>query len=102
MYSAFMGDTVAIQIRDVPVEWRDALAARARAEGKSMQSYLLDVLERQARHAHNIDLLDGPEARAARDRIAARLPPDYDFATIAVEGARETAEHGAEHDRREL
>lgn len=99
MYSACMGDTVAIQIRDVPVEWRDALAARAKTEGRSMQAYLLDVLERQARHARNIDLLDGPAARAVRDRIAATLPPGADFARVAVETAQELRDGTFDGDR---
>lgn len=44
---------VAIQIRDVSPEVRDALARDAADRGLSMQAYLHDVLERQAKAARN-------------------------------------------------
>ena len=44
---------VALQIRDVPDDVRDVLAREARASGKSLQSFLLEVLEREARSARN-------------------------------------------------
>ena len=45
---------VAITIRDVPIEARNAIAARAAAKGQSMQEYLrsflIDVAARPDRH----------------------------------------------------
>jgi antitoxin FitA len=48
---------VAIQIRDVPKGTRDELAARARENGQSLQSFLLDVLIREATASHHRRLL---------------------------------------------
>jgi hypothetical protein len=49
---------VALQIRDVPDEVRDALAAQARARGQSLQSFLLELVELQARRLRNTATLD--------------------------------------------
>ncbi len=49
---------VALQIRDVPDEVRDALAEQARARGQSLQAYLLELVETQARRMRNAALLD--------------------------------------------
>lgn len=48
---------VAIHIRDVPETLRDELATQARAQGKSMQHYLLDLLTREADVGHHQRLL---------------------------------------------
>jgi hypothetical protein len=48
----------ALQIRNVPKEVRDALAAQARARGQSLQSYLLELIETQARRLGNATVLD--------------------------------------------
>lgn len=48
---------VALQIRDVPADVRDALAARARAQGQSLQAYLLDLVRREVGFARNQALL---------------------------------------------
>lgn len=48
----------AIQIRDVPPEIRDQLAARAREKGQSLSSYLRDVIIREARFADNARVID--------------------------------------------
>ncbi|MEO3804322.1 hypothetical protein [Nonomuraea sp. B1E8] len=56
--------SVALQIRDVPEPVRDALAARARAQGKSLQSYLLRLVEEDARRTRNVDLINMFENRA--------------------------------------
>lgn len=55
MYSACM---VAIQIRDVPDEVRDALVAQAGARGQSLQRYLLGIVSAQARRSRNVELLN--------------------------------------------
>lgn len=54
MYNAVM---VSIQVRDVPEQVRDTLAAVARSRGQSMQAYLLTLLEEDARRARNVMLL---------------------------------------------
>ncbi|OBJ70269.1 hypothetical protein [Mycobacterium sp. 1274756.6] len=48
---------VAIQIKDVPEEVRDALAARAEARGQSTQTYLRALLEREYQAGRNRQLL---------------------------------------------
>jgi hypothetical protein len=49
---------VALQIRDVPDDVRDVLAAQARTRGQSLQAYLLELVETQARRLNNAALLD--------------------------------------------
>lgn len=55
-----------LTIRDVPDDVKDALAREARERGRSLQSYLLAVLNRQAAFARNRRLLDDIE----RDLVA--------------------------------
>ena len=49
---------VALQIRDVSEEVRDALVAQAKARGQSLQAFLLDLVETQARRRRNSAVLD--------------------------------------------
>lgn len=49
---------VAIQVRDVPDDVREALIATAHARGESLQAYLQEVLAREARIARNRAFLD--------------------------------------------
>lgn len=49
---------VALQIRDVPEDVRDALADRARSRGQSLQAFLLSVVQEEARRSRNLDLLE--------------------------------------------
>lgn len=49
---------VALQIKDVPEEVRDAIAARAAAIGQSVQTYLREILEREFRAEQNKHLFD--------------------------------------------
>jgi plasmid stability protein len=51
--------SVALQIKDVPEEVRDAIAARAAARGQSMQAYLREILDREYRAERNAHLFDG-------------------------------------------
>lgn len=44
---------VALQIRDVPDDVRDALAERAREAGQSLQGFLLSVVIREASFTQN-------------------------------------------------
>ena len=45
---------VAMQVRDMSEEYRDALAAEAERRGQSLQLFLKDILEREAASALNI------------------------------------------------
>ena len=68
---------VAIQVRDVPDAVRDALAAEADSRGQSLQIFLSEVLEREARLARNRAWLKrtsgNPIARIAADESSADL-----------------------------
>lgn len=56
MYNACMA--VALQIRNVPDEVRDALVERASQRGQSMQAFLLDLVQREARLARNATMFE--------------------------------------------
>jgi antitoxin FitA len=71
---------VALQIRDVPDDVRDALAERARERGQSLQAYLLDMVEADARRARNRAVL----ARFGRRRDGVRTAPGEIAAQIAA------------------
>lgn len=60
MHNACM---VALQIRDVPDEVREILAARAQQLGQSLQAYLLRLVTDEASRANNIALLRTFESR---------------------------------------
>lgn len=60
-----------MQIRDVPEEVRDALAAQAKARGQSLQSYLLELVEIQARRLRNTAVLDRFAGRSDGSRVLA-------------------------------
>ena len=49
---------VQITIREVPESVRDELASRAAAEGKSMQQFLLAVLERAVEYPCQVKLME--------------------------------------------
>jgi antitoxin FitA len=65
MYYACM---VALQIRDVPPDVRDALAERAAANGQSLQTYLLALVEADARRGQNTQVLQRFANRADGSR----------------------------------
>jgi hypothetical protein len=71
---------VALQIRDVPEEVRDALAKRAADKGQSMQAYLLNLVSEDARRSWVAEMFD----RAAPHR--AKMPIDDDIVRIIREG----------------
>lgn len=54
---------VALQIRDVPDDIRQALAERAAARGQSLQSFLLTLVTDEARRSTNLALLERFDAR---------------------------------------
>jgi hypothetical protein len=76
MHNACM---VALQIRDVPEEVRDALAAQAKARGQSLQSYLHELVEAQARRLRNTAVLE----RFAGRSDGSHVLPDETSAELA-------------------
>lgn len=54
---------VALQIRGVDDDVRDALAERARARGQSLQAFLLALVQEEARRSSNVTVLDELEGR---------------------------------------
>ena len=75
---------VALQIRDVPEDVRDALAAQAKARGQSLQSYLLELVETQAQRLRNTAVLD----RFAGRSDGSRSLPGETSAELAEHRAR--------------
>lgn len=72
----YSGAMAAIQIKDVPPEVRDILAAEAKRAGKSLQSYLLALLEKEARFARNRKIVEEtplPGANLSMDEIVAAV-----------------------------
>ncbi|MFY7069165.1 FitA-like ribbon-helix-helix domain-containing protein [Nocardiopsis changdeensis] len=66
----------AIQIKDVPDEVREALAAEAKRSGKSLQAYLLALLEKEARFARNRAIVEQtplPGAKLTVEEIVAAV-----------------------------
>lgn len=55
-----------LQIRDVPDDVRRTLKARAAACGKSLNSYLLDLVKREAARPTVAEVLDRAMRRAER------------------------------------
>lgn len=69
---------VALQIRDVPEEVRDALVTQARQRGQSLQAYLLELVRQQAQRGTNAALLNrfsgrGDGIRTAAGELAAQV-----------------------------
>ncbi len=60
---------VALQIRDVPDDVRDALAARAAARGQSLQAFLLALVTEEAQRSGNLALLERFGARHDGSRL---------------------------------
>lgn len=83
---------VALQIRDVPDDIRDLLAAQAASRGQSMQAYLLDVISREARLGNKVDIF--------RDTAHLRIDlKAYGLDPVAI--IREGRDHGFAIDRDE-
>ena len=76
---------VAIQIKDVPEEVRDAIAARAAARGQSTQVYLRALLEREFRAERNKQLFK----RVAEHRSLGLAAEDV---VAVIRGGREDDE----------
>lgn len=60
-----------LQIRDVPDDARRALKARAAAQGQSLNSYLLDLLQREVARPQVSEVLDRVARRADRATASA-------------------------------
>lgn len=71
---------VALQIRNVPDEVRDALVERSSQLGQSMQAFLLDLVQREARLARNATMFE----RTASNRTI--IPDTYSPERIIREG----------------
>jgi plasmid stability protein len=71
---------VALQIRDVPEDVRDAIAQRAARQGQSVQAYLLDLVQREARMLRNAAAFE----RTAGSRIV--IPDGFTPEQIIREG----------------
>ncbi|MFE6508661.1 hypothetical protein ACFVDI_23025 [Nocardioides sp. NPDC057767] len=76
-----------LQIRDIPDDVRDVLAQRAKDRGQSLNSYLRDVVLREASFANNQALID---------RVVASRG-DSKFTTEDVLAARDAA-RGERHE----
>jgi plasmid stability protein len=75
--------TVALQIKDVREEVRDAIAARAAAIGQSTQAYLREILEREFRAERNKQLFDNLATHRS-------LSLDVDDVVDLIRAGRET------------
>lgn len=87
---------VALQIRDVPEDLRDRLAELARQRGQSLQAYLFDVLQDEARRQDNLAVLD----RFGKGTYGSRVSAADISEALRVGRAERDAELGvaAEHD----
>ncbi|MGL5818688.1 MAG: FitA-like ribbon-helix-helix domain-containing protein [Phycicoccus sp.] len=72
--------TVALQIRNVPEDVRDVLADRARREGRSLQSVLLEIVEQEAGRSRNAGILASFRNRSDGSRVG----PDETASEIAA------------------
>ena len=73
---------VALQIRDVPDEVRDRLAAIAHERGQSLQAMLLKLVTEEARRSTNLEVLRSFSGRTDGSRLTA------DEALKALDAAR--------------
>ncbi len=62
--------TILVQIRNVPESARRVLKARAARAGKSLNSYLLDVIEREVARPTLDEVLERVQQRAERSPIS--------------------------------
>lgn len=60
-----------LQIRNVPAETRRALKARAAERGESLNSYLLDLVQREVARPSVAEVLDRAARRAERATVSA-------------------------------
>jgi len=79
-----------MQIRDVPDGVRDTLAEQARRRGQSLQAYLLDLVETEARRSRNAAVL----ARLGQRSDGTRAGPGETAAELAVARRQRDAARG--------
>ncbi|MDQ4010581.1 MAG: hypothetical protein M3228_07785 [Actinomycetota bacterium] len=60
-----------LQIRNVPEETRRALKARAAARGESLNTYLLELINREVTRPTVSEVLDRAARRAERGNVSA-------------------------------
>jgi antitoxin FitA len=60
-----------LQIRDVPEETRRALKARAAAKGRSLNAYLVDLLQREVARPSVSEVLERAAGRAEHSTASA-------------------------------
>lgn len=77
--------SVAIQIKDVPEEIRDAIVQRAAARGQSTQTYLRAMLEREFRAERNRQVIESLVGRRS-------LTMDADTVVAEIRSGRENGE----------
>lgn len=86
---------VALQIRDVPDDIREELAARAAARGQSLQSFLLALVTEEAHRSANLALLERFGGRRDGSRLTStQVTEALDQARVE----RETALSGPHSD----
>ena len=78
MYNTCM--SVSLQIRNVPYDVRDRIAKLATQQGQSVQSYLLNLDQREARLSRNAETFD------LTAHLRKPLPSDVDPEAIVREG----------------
>ena len=61
---------MALQIRDVPDDVRDRLAAKAKARGQSLQAYLLELVTGDAQRLSNIEIITRLRASGGGSHLA--------------------------------
>lgn len=88
---------VALQIRDVDEQVRDKLAAAAKRRGQSLQSYLHDVINDEARRLDNVAVI---ERFARRGHGASVSPQDVIDTLHAERQARDSALGVPDEERR--
>lgn len=87
---------VALQIRDVPDDIRQALADRAAARGQSLQSFLLTLVTDEARRSTNLALLERFGGRQDGSRLtSAQVTEALDRARVERDALLGGATNGA-------
>ncbi|WP_163567435.1 hypothetical protein [Fodinicola feengrottensis] len=90
---------VALQIRDVPIEVRDALAEQAQARGQSLQAFLLALVEREARRMRNMEILLQIDKQSGGSRLTAQEHAEIRTAERSERDRRFEAAPGSESDQ---
>lgn len=86
---------IALQIRDVPEEVRDALAQRARARGQSLQGFLLSMVQDESRRSRNAALLERFSNRSDGSRLSVEEAVDGIAQARAERDEQLIGEHGS-------